>query len=455
MEIRHLLVSLLIILSYPSAYAQKQADGYKGIWFSLGQFSAYGDKYSGGLGTYTANHVPMAIYSHAARKTFFVYGGTPAAAERTLQIMVSHYDHRTGTVPRPIILLEKSGVNDPHDNPSINIDTQGYLWIFVSGRNTSRPGSIYKSDRPFDISSFTKTYEGDMTYPQPWFLKNNGFLHLFTRYTNGRELYWNTSPNGLDWTTAKKLAGFGGHYQISVQHKQSIYTVFNYHPQGNVDKRTNLYLLKTDDHGNHWTTIDGQPLSTPLTKKDNTALLYNYEAEGKLVYINDLNTDDQEQPVILAVISHDHRPGPQGAPREWIIWKRHQNKWISRTICTSTHNYDMGSIYIKGNRWTVIGPTQPGPQYWGTGGEMAIWESNDAGDTWHMRTQLTSNSRYNHSYARRPVNAHKDFYAFWADGHADSLSRSTFYFSTKRGTVFQLPYSMDLPFIKPQKLSKK
>jgi hypothetical protein len=86
---------------------------------------------------------------------------------------------------------------------------------------------------------------------------------------------------------------------------------------------------------------------------------------------------------------------------------------------------------------------------------MAIWESNDAGDTWHMRTQLTSNSRYNHSYARRPVNAHKDFYAFWADGHADCLSRSTFYFSTKRGTVFQLPYSMDLPFIKPQKLSKK
>jgi hypothetical protein len=33
-------------------------DGYKGIWFSLGQFSEYGDKYSGGLGTYTAKHRP-------------------------------------------------------------------------------------------------------------------------------------------------------------------------------------------------------------------------------------------------------------------------------------------------------------------------------------------------------------------------------------------------------------
>ena len=50
-------------------------DGYRGIWFTLGQKSEFGDKYSGGLGTYTANHVPMAIYAKEANKTFFVYGG--------------------------------------------------------------------------------------------------------------------------------------------------------------------------------------------------------------------------------------------------------------------------------------------------------------------------------------------------------------------------------------------
>ena len=45
-------------------------DGYRGIWFTLGQFSEYGDKYSGGLGTYTAKHVPLAVYSKEANKTF-------------------------------------------------------------------------------------------------------------------------------------------------------------------------------------------------------------------------------------------------------------------------------------------------------------------------------------------------------------------------------------------------
>ena len=55
-------------------------DGYRGIWFTLGQKSEYGDKYSGGLATYTANHVPMAIYSKEVNKTFFVYGGAKQQA---------------------------------------------------------------------------------------------------------------------------------------------------------------------------------------------------------------------------------------------------------------------------------------------------------------------------------------------------------------------------------------
>ena len=32
--------------------------GYRGIWFTLGFKFEHGDKYSGGLGTYTANHQP-------------------------------------------------------------------------------------------------------------------------------------------------------------------------------------------------------------------------------------------------------------------------------------------------------------------------------------------------------------------------------------------------------------
>jgi hypothetical protein len=354
---------------------QPRVDGYKGIWFTLGQFSTYGDKYSGGLGTYTANHLPVAIYVPEVKKTFFVYGGTTRREERHLLIMVSYYDHITGLVPKPVIAYDKTGVNDPHDNASLSIDEQGNIWIFVSGRNTSRPGIILKSKRPYETTSFEKIKEGEMTYPQPWWFKSKGFLYLFTKYTNGRELYWTTSREGSNWLQEQKLSGMGGHYQVSHVHNGKLFSAFNYHPGGNVDKRTNIYLLQTNDMGASWQTITGHTMQLPLTDKRSEALVMDFEKEGKLVYLNDLNTDQHGNPAILAVISKHHQPGPQGDPREWMIFHWNKGKWKVQKVCESTHNYDMGSLYIEKNTWRIIGPTDAGPQPYGTGGEMVLWTS--------------------------------------------------------------------------------
>jgi hypothetical protein len=443
---------LLTLLAFPTRAQNQQANGYKGIWFTLGQMSAYGDKYSGGLGTYTSSHIPVAIYNAKVNKTFFVYGGTTAAHEKHLLIMLSYYDHQKKTVPKPVIVYDKVGVDDPHDNASLSIDEQGYIWVFVSGRNTSRPGLIFKSRQPYNIHDFEKIKEGEMTYPQPWYTREKGFLYLFTKYTHGRELYWNTSADGRSWTPHQKLAGMGGHYQVSNRWNNKLVTVFNYHPGGNVDKRTNLYLLQTTDNGKTWTTVHGKPLQTPVTDVHSEALVKDYEAEGKLVYINDLNFDAAGNPVILAVISKHFQPGPQGDPREWVLIHWQNGQWHGAKVCTSTHNYDMGSLYIAGNHWQIIGPTEAGPQRYGAGGEMALWESKDGGKQWTTTRQLTQNSQRNHSYARRPFHAHPDFYAFWADGNTDTFSESHLYFCNQQGDVFELPYNMSNDFERPMQL---
>ena len=63
---------------------------------------------------------------------------------------------------------------------------------------------------------------------------------------------------------------------------------------------------------------------------------------------------------------------------------------------------------------------------------------------WDKEQQITTGSPRNHAYARRPVAAHPDFYAFWADGNPDTLSPSYLYFTNKSGDqVWQLPYHMD------------
>lgn len=194
----------------------RRIDGYRGIWFDLGQKSEFGSKYSGGLGTYTAKHCPLAVYAPEADKTFFVYGGTTQRDERHLLAMVSFYDHKTKQVPKPVVVHDKQGVDDPHDNPSIQIDEAGHLWVYVSGRGTKRPGHVYRSRNPYDIDSFEHVTEREFTYPQPWWLEQKGFLFLFTKYTGVRELYWSMSDaDGTNWTEDRKLAGMGGHYQVS------------------------------------------------------------------------------------------------------------------------------------------------------------------------------------------------------------------------------------------------
>jgi len=423
---------------------QEKAPGYRGIWFTLGQFTEHGDKYSGGLGTYTAKHKPLAIYAEEVDKTFFVYGGTTEEDERYLLCMAGYYDHEQNRVPRPTIVHDKEGVDDPHDNPSIAMDAEGHIWVFVSGRGQHRPGFKYRSSDPYCIERFELIAEQELTYPQPWWVEGEGFFHYFTKYTDGRELYWERSEDGETWSGDVKLAGFGGHYQVSRERDGRLITAFNYHPDGNVDRRTNLYYVETDDFGETWRTVDGTELDLPLEEVDNPALAHDYEADGRLVYLNDIDLDSDGHPVIQVVTSDGHEPGPENAPRYWELLRWDGAEWQRSVITESDHNYDMGSFYIEDDgHWRLIGPTATGPQPYGTGGEMKLWLSGDDGHGWSLERSITWNSPRNHGYARRPLNPHPDFYAFWADGNPDELSISMLHFTNRDGSeVWTLPYTM-------------
>lgn len=436
----------------PPGVAVTTGAGYRGIWYTLGQYSEYGDKYSGGLGTYTSSHTPMAIHAPAVNKTFFTYGGTPSESQRQLQIMVGAYDHATGLVCRPTLVYSRNFVDDPHDNASLAIDEEGHVWLFVSGRNTTREARFFRSENPHDIARFKDMGSTVATYPQPHWFEGGGFLHLFTKYNAGRELYWSSSRNGDNWSPDQKLAGFGGHYQVSARHGDRVGTAFNRHPGGNVDRRTDLYYLQTDDRGASWQTASGAGVVTPLAAAANPALVRDYAAESRLVYVQDMAFDATGRPAILYLTSDHHQPGPGGGLRVWEIAHWQGTHWAFRQVATSTHNYDVGFLKIeKDGTWRLMGPTGTGPQPWGTGGEIELWESHDTGATWTKIRVLTAGSARNHGYVRHPVNAHPDFYAFWADGDTDTLSRSYLYFANREGDrVHRLPYDMTADFAAPE-----
>ncbi|WP_309397929.1 BNR-4 repeat-containing protein [Cerasicoccus maritimus] len=409
-----------------------QPSGYHGIWFDLGQRNEYGSKYSGGLATYTMKHRPLAVYCRNANKTFFVYGGTRAPNERHLLCMIGAYDHDSRQLLTPKVVHDKDGVDDPHDNPSISLDESGHIWVFISGRGAGgRLGQIYRSTIPESIDDFEHIHTSEFTYPQPWWIEGKGFLHLYTMYTGLRELYFSTSRNGREWTPPTKLAGIGGHYQISEQRGSRIATAFNRHPGGDCDLRTDLYYIESHDFGATWQTVDGKNIELPITAEDHPSRIKNFSAEGRLVYVKDINFDHLGNPIILCLTSAHCHAGPKGDPRQWEIAHWDGEEWQFNLITQSSHNYDSGSLYVEGQLWRVIGPTEAGPQHWGQGGEIAVWESIFPGNSWVKTAQLTQNSVHNQSYVRRPSNSNEDFYAFWCSGNTDSFSQVDLYFTDR------------------------
>ncbi|GMV91186.1 MAG: hypothetical protein AMXMBFR82_09640 [Candidatus Hydrogenedentota bacterium] len=456
-------IVLMVCAGVANAQEYAKDTGYRGIWYYNQKTNdEYVYKYSGGLGTYCAKHIPLAIYAPEVNKTFFVYGGTKKGEDALLE-MVSYYDHATGQVPRPTILIDKK-TSDAHDNPVISIDDDGHIWVFASSHGKGRPSYIFQSKEPYNTDDFNMVLETNFSYPQPWHLKGKGFLFLLTSYDGGRALYWQTSDDGKTWSDRSLLALIDeGHYQVSWPKPDgaTLGTAFNYHPKafmGDTERkglnwRTNLYYAETPDMGEAWRNVQGETLETPLRDAANPALVRDYQSEGLLCYMKDVNYDTDGNPVILHVTAKSWMPGPEHAPREWRVAHWTGSEWAFHTITQSDNNYDTGSIHIESDgTWRVFGPTETGPQPFNPGGEVAMWTSSDKGVTWTKERQLTSGSPYNHTYCRRPLNAHPDFYAFWADGHGRQPSDSRLYISDKTGeNVRRFPYEMsdDLAALEP------
>lgn len=443
-------------------------DGYRGIWyFNQGSGDQYVYKYSGGLGTYCAKHRPFAVYCPSVDKTFFCYGGTTKRSNRQLVHMVSYFDHRTGMVTRPTRLLNKH-TSDAHDNPIISIDNEGYVWIFSTSHGRARPSFVHRSSEPYSIEQFQRidaTYLQDgiakpldnFSYMQVWPREQGGFASFFTRYSDpaARTLIFMTSTNGVSWSEWQRLAAIAeGHYQVSAARGDLAATAFNYHPRGKgLNHRTNLYYMETTDDGQTWHSAGGTPLTLPVVEVNSAALVRDFASLGKNVYLKDIQFDEAGRPVILVITSGGYESGPLNDPRTWTVACWRGDQWTFSKITTSDNNYDMGSLYLEADLWRLIAPTETGPQPFNTGGKMCMWTSRDKGRTWKQERLLTRNSARNHTYARRPLHAHPDFYAFWADGHGRQPSESRLYFCNKKGDVYQLPEHMSEDYARPIGLS--
>ena len=279
-------------------------------------------------------------------------------------------------MPRPTLLLDKH-TNDAHDNPVMAIDKDGFIWIFSTAHGTGRPAYIHRSKKPYDIEEFERVAavrrDGDhetpidnFSYFQVFYDRDVGFRAIFTRYSYpaARTACFMSSADGVHWSEWQRLAAIEqGHYQIGAVGHGKIATMLNVHPNGKgLNGRTNLYYLESADNGTSWRTAAGKPVEIPLTTVKNPALVRDYQAEGLLVYIKDLQFDRDGRPVLVYSTCRGFEPGPTNGERTLCVAKWAGDEWTYHNVTSTDHNYDSASLsFDDDGTWRIIGPTDARP----------------------------------------------------------------------------------------------
>lgn len=433
------------------------AEGYHGMWHLQPDASGQGVKYSGGLCTYPAQQGPQAVFVPAADKTFFCWGGTPADNHRrvssgerrwdfqsgNLLHCVGAFDHARKALLPPVCVFDK-WCADPHDNPVIQVDRDGYLWLFSPSHGDWTTRSfIHRSVAPHDHTAWTTMADGPLfAYPHVHYSAAHGFCFVHTVYDdNCRGLHVRTSDDGVSWMPTRPIAMAGqGHYAVSCLDAQRgvIHLAFDYHPEvGGLDRRTNLYVLRSADWGATWTTSVDEPIDLPLLSPDHPARVLDAAGAGLLCYVKDAAVDADGRLLVLVSTAPDDGSPPGKRPSTWRLIRHREAGWTATEICVSGHDYDFGSLYVEraasGERLRIIGATEPGPQPSYTGGHLAVWTSEDGGVSWQKQRVLTSGGDVNHTFPRKPLGADPAFYAFWADGHAAEPSPSALWYVDRDG----------------------
>ena len=404
---------------------------HRGIWYACGQVNTlpgHEHVYSGPMATYCVWHRPMAVYAPECDTTFFVYGNADNAPA------ISAYDHRRGDFAEPVVL----GANpdgDAHRNPTLLIDTEGFLHVFYGAHG--HPSHVLRSQAPWDISRWEARADLDDpkgSYPQCWQLLPG---ELFVTYRHAPGWRCRVSRDGArSWEPPLHLIDFPREqgfenmsvYGISIaatgDFPRRVHFTWSRLGGGTPEeiatkhlwaRRYNVHYACSDDGGYTWRRSDGTPYDLPITE-ETAEKLYDCGEHG--VWLKDIQLDPAGDPFILFLDAD-----VATYESTWKVARRAGEGWAIVDVTGSDHMYDDGGLLVLGaDDLRVIGPTTPS-QPRQDGGEMDEWRSVDGGVTWERTRRLTAGSRYSHNCVKVVHNHERgpgDLRVFWSYGDSTS-----------------------------------
>ena len=296
------------------------ADGYRGIWYmnqpTEGRVPATSTA-AAWPPTRSSTSPSPSMPGRPTRPS----SSTAASPEARTQLlhMVSYYDHATGTVPRPAILLDKK-TDDAHDNPTLQIDDQGHLWVFSNAHGTGRARRTSTAARSRTaIDAFELVATDELLLPPAVVPARQGVpvpAHALQR--RPRPVLDDQPRRRRRGTSRSRWPRSSmGDYQVSWRHGERVGTAFDYHPRpAGLNARTNLYYLETADAGRPGRTVDGTPVTTAADRGEEPGPGPRLPGRGAAGLPEGPAVRRRGRPVILYLTSSGYEPGPENGPRE-------------------------------------------------------------------------------------------------------------------------------------------
>ncbi|WP_405601523.1 MULTISPECIES: hypothetical protein [unclassified Pseudoalteromonas] len=357
-------------------------------------------KYCGATGTYTHKHIPAAVSKDGHRYEVFsdnTQNGNIFYEDKALRIYLVK-----DSGPKVLVHTEEKW-HDAHMNAVVDVDEDGYVSIHMSSRglrHNFRSGYVFKSIAPHSV--VMKRIEGGESNPQnesyPQVHHTNfGKVVLFTRYEKT-----GATTNRTVWVNKEGLEPYklveGGHYQVSWYDKSTstLYTAYNYHPNGSLNDRANVFVLKTTD-GLTWKNVKNQQVASagsPLPARSVDSLVYDSEFRGLTIYLKDIITDCNGSLRVLMTESVSFNPTKGARQLSELTINPNGNASI-KTLHMTNHNYSAGAYLYEGCQLYTLSNGDNGKPYYG--GDLILKKL--VGGSYKLEMEYKDGKNY--SYVRR------------------------------------------------------
>ena len=375
--------------------------------------------YHTAIGTYWVAHRPMAIHYQGTRhnRTYIVYGGPD------YDPYITYYDHDSDTLATPVKIADTPLSEDAHGNPTLAIDSSGYLNVFYGSH-----GSMFymrRSQNSEDIESWdNEVAVKSGSYPQPHWLGSN--LYVFYRRPTGiggKEVvaYTTSTNNGSTWSTPVVIVDMGNYYHYPITIKGSDGSI---HLAWTLvtnwwETSGPIYYAYSTNNGGTWYSINGDNLGFSINYTEaNTAAYHVKVYNGSYREVaEDIQLDSSNNPYILL---HDETAS---GGWNWRFAKWNGSSW-STYLITSVSNdtyedlFTYGALRVISSSSFKVYLPKDGHDGDDGGGKMQEWSSTNGGQNWSKTADITgtSDSDQQHNFPKPVVNSTSELRIIWSYG---------------------------------------